>query len=224
MYTRTVSFLLTLSLTLTTLFSCGLSVSAAEAPRTVIGDINEDNAVTAFDALLLYASASGQQKAPSNFLQADVTRDGNINLADALHLYAATSGHQPLFTPSAEELALLELVNKERTAEGLTPLTFHTDYLPCAILRAHEQTVAEGHTRPDGTGFRTVFEDLGLSYNAQTGENLVLYAATVERAMELWMNSEGHRKNILRPNYTSVALGIIYDEFGYKMYCQIFVI
>ncbi len=225
MYKRLFSTLLALSLTLTAVCSFGLAPAAsAAAPRTVIGDINADNAVTTYDALLLYAYTSGQTATTPERLQADVTRDSKVDLADALHLFSATNGAKPLFTPSPDELALLELVNKEREAAGLNSLTFHTDYLPCAILRAQEQFVAEGHTRPDGTNFRTVFEDFGFAYNSQTGENLALFPHTVERAMEMWMGSSGHRANILYPTYTSVAIGIVRDKGGYGMFCQIFVI
>lgn len=200
-----------------------VATSASASGRAVLGDVSGNGAADTFDALMLFAHSAGQQTLDSTrFLQADVSRDGKVDTADALQVFRATAGGQSLLTPTADELYMLELINRERAAAGVSPLVFQTEYYDCAVLRAQEQVQVEGHTRPDGTGFRTTFEELGHAPWPYSGENLALYQSSVDIAMEQLMNSEGHRRNILRPDYTSVAIGIIRDSFGYRIYSQIF--
>ncbi len=112
---------------------------------------------------------------------------------------------------------VLELVNQERTKEGLKPLTMDTSLLDTAMLRAAECSVEFSHTRPDGTSCYTANE---LMY----GENIASGYTTPASVMTGWMNSEGHRANILTEAYTTIGIGcvevdgILYwvQNFGYS--------
>lgn len=111
-------------------------------------------------------------------------------------------------TPSEYELEVLRLVNIEREKVGAQPLEFGYFIYDCAKLRAKECDSYFSHTRPDGTMFFTVFEELGVEeFFSALGENIAWGHRTPEQVMESWMNSEGHRANILDESYDYVAIG-----------------
>lgn len=231
--------LLTVTLCAALILSFFTAAPVSAAGRAVLGDVNGDGATNAHDALLLFAHAAGQQRMTdlltfpdsldaasfnrTRFFQADVTRDGKVDTADALQVYRAVSGGHTLYTPSADELRMLELINLEREKAGVAPLAPAVCYTDCAVLRVQEQYQLFGHTRPDGTRCYTVFEELGHPLPAG-GENVVKYAFSVEDAMNGLMDSPGHRDNILSPDYTAVALGIVHDELGFVTACQLFIV
>ena len=97
---------------------------------------------------------------------------------------------------------VLELVNQERAANGVAPLTMDQSLLDTAGLRAYELVVTFSHERPDGTMCFTA-NDLMF------GENIAAGAATPEGVMSLWMNSDGHRANILRPDFKTIGIACV---------------
>ena len=105
--------------------------------------------------------------------------------------------------------AILELVNKERAKEGLSPLEYYTEGQKAADIRAKEISAKFSHERPDNTMCFTAIEELGISYYS-AGENIAKGFYTPESVMNAWMNSEGHRANILTPGFTHIIVG--YDE------------
>ncbi|MBQ5417684.1 MAG: Ig-like domain-containing protein [Oscillospiraceae bacterium] len=104
---------------------------------------------------------------------------------------------------------VIKLVNKERSKRGLDPLTTTDKLRDAAEKRAKELGKSFSHTRPNGTSCFTVLGEYGISYSA-AGENIANGQDTPEEAMESWMNSEMHKKNILNPDYTGI--GVAYDE------------
>lgn len=116
---------------------------------------------------------------------------------------------------------VLDLVNKERAKAGLHPLCLAGDLQQAAAVRAREITRVLSHNRPDGSKFYTV-----LRSKWGAGENIATGYPTPEEAVEGWMNSPGHRANILRKGYKELGVGYCYDDNGvggYKHYwVQIF--
>lgn len=100
---------------------------------------------------------------------------------------------------------LFELVNAEREKNGISPLTYDHALEECAAVRSKEISVTFSHTRPSGQSCFTVLDEKGYSYS-YAGENLAYGQTTPEEVFSAWMNSEGHRKNILSPNYTNVGM------------------
>ena len=66
------------------------------------------------------------------------------------------------------------------------------------------------HTGSDGSTFDSRISATGYSYR-MAGENIAAGAATAEAVMELWMNSPGHRANILNCGYTQIGVGYAYN-------------
>ncbi len=108
------------------------------------------------------------------------------------------------------EEEILRLVNVEREKEGLEPVAFAEDYYDCALVRVNECRCKEtfSHTRPDGRKWSTVFDDLSAPKYWQAGENIALNFQTAEEVVEAWMNSPGHRANILHAEFDYLAVGV----------------
>ncbi len=103
---------------------------------------------------------------------------------------------------------VVELVNEERAAENLPPLTLHKDACAAAQVRAEEAKQSFSHTRPNGSKCFTALTEANIAY-AYAGENLAGRIKTPEKVVDAWMNSPGHRKNIMKPNYTQIGVGYV---------------
>lgn len=101
---------------------------------------------------------------------------------------------------------VLELINKERKAEGLSSLTTTASLKSAAYKRAVETASVFSHTRPDGSSFSTVLGEYNITYMA-CGENIAYGQKTPESVMAGWMNSPGHRSNILSSKFGKVGIG-----------------
>lgn len=119
-------------------------------------------------------------------------------------------------------LKVVELVNKERKSAGLNPVTLNTNATTAAQVRAEESSVSFSHTRPDGTSFATALKDAGVSYRG-CGENIAWGQKTPEQVMEGWMNSAGHRANILNASYTEIGVGFYQNASGVNYWSQLFI-
>lgn len=105
---------------------------------------------------------------------------------------------------------MLAIINQERAKAGALPLVFREEVFAYADIRAQEIVHKFSHTRPDGT---RALDGLPVPYS-WAGENIAAGNETAEATMEQFMNSPGHRKNILNPNYTQVAIGYHYDPYS----------
>lgn len=103
-------------------------------------------------------------------------------------------------------LRVVELVNAERAKYNLAPLTLDTSLANAADTRAKEIVQSFSHTRPNGESFSTVLKEHGVSYRG-SGENIAWGQKTPEIVVNTWMNSEGHRANILNSRFTKIGVG-----------------
>ena len=95
---------------------------------------------------------------------------------------------------------ILDLVNKERNAVGLDSLRMDYNLQLSAMKRAAEISLNFEHTRPDGSSCNSINSNI-------YGENIAYNLKGAEDIMNLWMNSDGHRNNILSSNYKSIGIG-----------------
>lgn len=102
---------------------------------------------------------------------------------------------------------VIRLVNVERANAGLAPLAKNGAVCQAAEVRASEIGVSFSHTRPDGRNCFTVFEEFGISYTA-CGENIAAGHPTPEAVVQGWMNSPGHRANILNEDFEEIGVGV----------------
>ncbi len=100
---------------------------------------------------------------------------------------------------------VLELVNKERKAEGLNELKMDKDLLDAAMIRASELVLNFSHTRPNGT---SCFTAINKPFS-HMGENIAAGQSTSKYVMQCWMESPGHKANILTGDFTSIGIGCV---------------
>ena len=116
---------------------------------------------------------------------------------------------------------VVDLVNRERAKAGLSPVTADTSIQAAAQVRAREIEKSFSHTRPDGSSFSTALTQQGVTYRG-SGENIAWGQKTPEQVMNGWMNSEGHRANILNKNFTKIGVGYHQNASGTNYWTQLF--
>lgn len=110
----------------------------------------------------------------------------------------------------AYEREVIRLVNAERAQRGLVPLTENWELSRVARWKSQDMKDARyfSHTSPTyGTPFQMI-RAFGLSYRS-AGENIAMGYATPAAVVEGWMNSAGHRANILNASYTQIGVGYV---------------
>ena len=105
---------------------------------------------------------------------------------------------------------VIRLINAERRGEGLSELEKDDGLMKAAELRAEEISLDGhfSHTRPDGSSCFTVIDELDIGEYSVKGENIAMGYRTPQAVMSGWMNSEGHRANILNSRYNRVGVGV----------------
>lgn len=116
---------------------------------------------------------------------------------------------------------VVELVNEERARAGLSALELDMGITAAANVRAVEIKQSFSHTRPDGSSFSTALKEQGVSYRG-SGENIAWGQKSPEQVMSAWMNSEGHRANILNAAFRKIGIGYYQDQNGVNYWVQLF--
>lgn len=117
-----------------------------------------------------------------------------------------------------------EIVNEERAKAGVSPLAFSAELNEVAELRAEELKELYSHTRPDGSECSTALTERNITFDWR-GENITTFMNMGSDisgiAMDNWLNSEGHRRNILKKEYNNIGVGVSYKD-GYYYLVQVF--
>ncbi len=117
--------------------------------------------------------------------------------------------------------AVLNSMNKARKEAGLNELRMDNgNMMTAAKIRAKEITVHWAHERPDGAKWDTVFTEEGVKYNMR-GENLADGYETADLVFDGWMNSPGHRANIMEGRFTHVSIAC-FEMDGHFYWVQLF--
>lgn len=120
----------------------------------------------------------------------------------------------------AEQVAVL--VNKERKAYGLQPVKISPLLTEAANIRASEIKENFSHTRPNGTSCFTAMSELEIQYRS-AAENIAYGQKNPESVMNAWMNSSGHRANILNEKMEYIGVGVFYQD-GVYYWSQFFAV
>ncbi len=110
-------------------------------------------------------------------------------------------------TQFAEVQGVLQLVNEARADAGVSPLALDPMLCKAAQVRATECITTFSHTRPDGTAYSTALSEQGVSAS-YIGENVATGYQNAQAVVSGWINSEGHRANILNSNYKHIGIGM----------------
>lgn len=134
---------------------------------------------------------------------------------------APTLAPTPEFTPAPESIessssdGIFDMTNQQREAHGLGQLSRSSALSEAAAVRARELATLFSHTRPDGSS--------ALDITPEAYAENIAYGMNVSKSviMDNWMNSPGHRANILNPDYETLGTGE-YSADGYDYYVQLF--
>ena len=112
----------------------------------------------------------------------------------------------------AYERQVVELVNVQRARNGLQPLSLDAGL--CRFARVKSQDMHDNryfdHTSPTYGSPFDMMRQFGITY-ASAGENIAMGYSTPEAVVNAWMNSSGHRANILSVKYTTLGVGFVPD-------------
>lgn len=136
---------------------------------------------------------------------------------------------QKITIPDTNSLAsyeqqVFELVNKERAARGLATYKYSSDLAYVARLKSQDMINNNyfSHTSPTyGSPFQ-MMEKFGLRFSA-AGENIAYGQKTASEVMNAWMNSAGHKANILSSAYTTIGVGVAKAANGTLYWTQEFI-
>ncbi len=103
---------------------------------------------------------------------------------------------------------VVTLVNKERAKAGLKPLAKDSALSAMALDKAKDMHYNNyfSHTSPTYGSPFDMMKSYGIRYT-YAGENIAMGQRTPQEVMNAWMNSQGHRQNILSPNFTTIGVG-----------------
>lgn len=113
---------------------------------------------------------------------------------------------------SSYEQEVVRLVNQHRAANGLSPLT--SDWQLSRVARYKSQDMHDknyfSHTSPTYGSPFDMISAFGISYRS-AGENIAKGYQTPQAVVNGWMNSSGHRANILNASFTKIGVGYVAD-------------
>ena len=114
---------------------------------------------------------------------------------------------------------IVALCNEYRVAEGLEPLTEDPELDALAQIRSDEIVVYFEHIRPDGSDCFTVMKDYKCTL---CGENIAAGQGNPKDVVDAWMNSPGHRDNIMNKDFKKIGIGYsVGGEYG-SYWAQLF--
>jgi uncharacterized protein YkwD len=137
----------------------------------------------------------------------------------ALALFAALTPAAPAWADSFDD-RVLDLANQERASRGLAPLSLSAELQSAA--RGYAAAMAGGgffgHDGPDGSTPGSRIEAAGYRGWTFYAENIAAGQGSPEAVMAAWMNSDGHRKNLLDPRAREIGIGHVFaggTRFGH---------
>ena len=127
--------------------------------------------------------------------------------------------------PSPPEQHIVELVNAERTARGLRPVAAQAQLAEAADIHALDQRNRScrnlSHTGTDGSDVADRVDRTGYRWS-RLAENIACGYPDATSVMNGWMNSDGHRRNILHPDLTHIGVSLEQSDGGDAYWVQVF--
>nr|WP_249292465.1 CAP domain-containing protein [Metabacillus flavus] len=118
----------------------------------------------------------------------------------------------PANVEASTEAEVVSLVNKERAKAGLKPLAVDWELARVAKYKSqdmHDRHYFDHNSPTFGTPFN-MMKTFGIKYKT-AGENIAQGQTSAQAVMTAWMNSSGHRANILNSSYTHIGVGYVKD-------------
>lgn len=145
----------------------------------------------------------------------------NINQGTNSNTNTNTNTNQGSVTFESYVDEVIRLVNIERNNVGLPSLSKNETLCQAAQTRANEIISVFSHTRPDGTSCFTVADEYKISW-MNIGENIAKGQRNPKEVVAGWMNSPGHRANILNEKFNQIGVGVV-KSGGTYYWTQMFI-
>ncbi len=173
-------------------------------------------AVREADGQALSVSASAEPTSPDLLGRERVAANPNVGN----FLFSQSELHQL-------EREAADLINQERLKLGLTAIAWSED--AAKVARLHSSNMAKlnffGHAGADGKMVDERADQLGVKKWRAIGENIAFnrgYSDPIKTAVEKWMQSTGHRNNLLNPRWQETGIGIAVTPEGCFYFTQVF--
>ena len=135
----------------------------------------------------------------------------------------STSGENTTSQLTADEQEVFDLINAKRVANGLSLLKIDDEVQNVARIKAQDMVDSNyfSHTSPIYGSPFNMLKNFGISYKT-AGENIAGNSSN-SGAVNAWMNSEGHRANILNSSFNYTGIGVVKSPKYGKIYVQMFI-
>lgn len=181
---------------------CAFAAPAAQAAAVPQTATVPSHFETAWEQLLAqYGITKPGSSSNNNGNNSNNSGNGSNNTGNGL----GSTGGTSTGTSSAAQAVLAE-VNAARAKNGLSALTLDANMNRAAAVRAAEMAQSFSHTRPNGSRGLTALNEAGMSYRT-AGENIASGQQTAQAVVSAWMNSSGHRANILSSLFGRMGVG-----------------
>ncbi|MCG8485561.1 MAG: CAP domain-containing protein, partial [Clostridia bacterium] len=209
---------------------CVLGIDTATDNQAVYSDMNQVAAWAKAD--INYCLQEGILKGIGNNLVAplnNATREQAICFVERVRAKLSEQPSETNEPPSTDEIAQFEqevvrLVNVERINADLEPLNHNVDL--SSVARTKSQDMVDNsyfsHTSPTYGSPFDMMKSFGINYS-YAGENIAMGQATPEAVVKSWMNSDGHKRNILSANFTDLGVGLAKNNNGTPYWTQMFI-
>lgn len=136
--------------------------------------------------------------------------DSNPQIANINLIYPGQTINVPTKEQASVEQEVLRLVNVERANAGLPALKNDWELARVAEYKSQDMYDKRyfSHTSPTYGSPFTMMKNFGITYKS-AGENIAKGQRSASEVVNAWMNSEGHRKNILSNNFTHIGIGYV---------------
>jgi len=180
------------------------SLAFSHPPKTTVGGTT--SAADPAQATPSYPSAPPTDASPTD--PASPTPAPTTPAASPTTKRPPATPTQPAGNAGAEA-QVLQIVNAERAKAGCKPLTMDSRLTTAARLHSADMAARHyfDHTTPEGVSFAKRITDAGYRWSA-AAENIAAGQQTPAKVMEAWMNSPGHRANILNCGYVNIGIGL----------------
>lgn len=181
---------------------CAFAAPAAQAAAVPQTATVPSHFETAWEQLLAqYGIIKPGSSSNNNGNNSNNSGNGSNNTGNGSNSTGGTSTG----TSSAAQAVLAE-VNAARAQNGLSALTLDANMNRAAAVRAAELAQSFSHTRPNGSRGLTALNEAGVSYRT-AGENIASGQQSAQAVVSAWMNSSGHRANILSASFGRMGVG-----------------
>jgi len=199
--------------------------AASETAADNVSQVNNNKAAYGVIALGLLAMLSGGHGSDAKASSSPAAASASSGSTPSTSTSSSSSQTSSSSTGNvaADEQKAVSLMNADRRAQGLADLKVDSRLTSLAEKYAKDMVNRNffSHTNPEGQSPFDRMKQAGISYSA-AGENIAINQ-NVAAAETAFMNSSGHRANILNTTYTNVGIGVAYNKDGQAYVVQEFI-